>query len=244
MKRRRQILAVAVVLCLLLTGCGLHSDVLDQKAELGLQAIERNEPAELYAMLYPGLVEEEEFGNAFEQLLQYWGEGELRNLKLVQVHTRITSDGKTYSGIYRFAIDQKDFYLSITYREDDAGKGLTQFYINPVADSAADTRSFFERMRVPAFALSAGYQLLCWALIIMTIVDVVRQRPRRYGWYIVLSLLFFNVNIQSYVLSVPLGMIIYWAIRKQLLAKREAPSEPSDGKAGESVDGNDGQEQG
>ena len=39
-------------------------------------------------------------------------------------------------------------------------------------------------------------------------------------------------------------MIIYWAIRKQLLAKREAPSEPSDGKAGESVDGNDGQEQG
>ena len=59
-----------------------------------------------------------------------------------------------------------------------------------------------------------------------------------------LSLLFFNVNIQSYVLSVPLGMIIYWAIRKQLLAKREAPSEPSDGKAGESVDGNDGQEQG
>ena len=59
--------------------------------------------------------------------------------------------------------------------------------------------------------------------IIFSIVDVVRKKPRRYGWYIVLCIVvfWFNFNHVRYIV-LPLGALIYWCIRKKLLTRKAA----------------------
>ena len=55
----------------------------------------------------------------------------------------------------------------------------------------------------------------------MTIVDIIRKKPSKYGLYIVMALVFFNlrifVNGFSFTLSIPLGSLIYWIIRRKLV---------------------------
>ena len=67
--------------------------------------------------------------------------------------------------------------------------------------------------------------IICFVVILVTIVDVIRQRPPKFGVYIVIALLFFSFRINEISLSIPIGAISYWCARKKILEDKEAKTD-------------------
>ncbi len=56
-------------------------------------------------------------------------------------------------------------------------------------------------------------------------IDILVKKPRKYGWYIVLALLFFTFTHRTdqftIQFSIPWGAFLYWGMRNKLLREKE-----------------------
>ena len=94
--------------------------------------------------------------------------------------------------------------------------------------------------------------ILCCIFCLVTIIDIIRKKPRLWGLWILAALFFFGALIEKgpnslhtgirlgllsesgwakfldgtnrYQLCLPVGAIAYWIDRKRLLKKKEAPA--------------------
>ena len=70
----------------------------------------------------------------------------------------------------------------------------------------------------------ASLVLLVLSLLIMivTIVDIVRKKPLKYGWFIVLALIILPFTVSGLAIALPVGALLYWCLRKSLMKKKAA----------------------
>ncbi|MEZ3462127.1 MAG: hypothetical protein K1W23_08220 [Lachnospiraceae bacterium] len=149
---------------------------------------------------------------------------------------------------YVYTQDQS-YTITLTYRSDDIGEGIYRFDLNvgahPVLISGGiTTASENSALQWGLLILSA----LCYVFVIATVVDILRKRPRLYGVWLVAALVFLGFQIQAapgsfhlgghvsaltlsafkiftggrrlFVFAVPVGVIVYWCMRKKLLSQK------------------------
>lgn len=207
------LLGILVLGCLGLSGCGIKNETLDQQMTRMVTALNEGDEAAFTAMLYPGMEKEYDLHALFAQLEEYWAPVSPEELPLVSFHINAGTKGKTSEGVYAVPGNEKINTLLLVYAETEDGSGVSTIYLQQRDGQEAAAGKW----NVPSLILS----LLCAAVQILTIVDILVKKPRKYGWYILLALFFFNftlrLNGNAFSLAVPLGAIIYWCLRKRLL---------------------------
>lgn len=207
------LLGILVLGCLGLAGCGIKHEKLDEQMARMVTALNEGDEAAFTALLYPGMEKEYDLHELFIQLEEYWVPVSPEELSLVSFNIYTGTDGKSSQGMYAVPGNEKINTLILAYAETDDGTGVSTIYLQQRdgQESAAGKRN------VPSLILS----VLCAAVQVLTIVDILVKKPRKYGWYILLALIFFSftlhLNGSALSLTVPLGAILYWCLRKKLL---------------------------
>ena len=126
-------LAAALVLAVTLSGCAaISSDDLDAHVRQMLDLDVKGDAEASYALLYPGVTDEETYKETFAQILEYFPitEGYTITLEHYGRTKRIGSDAGTYEdGQYKVEFDGQVFHAYVEYRSNKQGSGFTMFRI-------------------------------------------------------------------------------------------------------------------
>ena len=218
MNRKWIALIVALgLLAVMLSGCSFKNKVLDAQMEMALAALNDGNSEKMYQLIYPGAMEERAFDEGFDQIMQAWQEKQPEDLKLVRfyVNSKVQADfrQKTYEGIYKMTLGDESCYIYLLYADTSEGSGIVN--LNLLSEDEVSG------VEISAFSIvSLVFEVLFWLIVVFTIIDIIRKKPRRYGWYIVLALLRVTLRTGELALIVPVGVIIYWGIRRNLLRKK------------------------
>ena len=208
---------VLIVLALLLSGCAADSTLIDEQKNLVVSCLNDHDLDELHALMYPNAISKEELEAGYLAIEDVWQTVDVKDVTLIQLNsqtnTRQNQRVKVYRGVFRFPEAMEQYALYLLYMETGDAKGLTNIRIISASQAASPT--------TPLSLTISRIVTVCF--IIFSIVDVVRKKPRRYGWYIVLCIVvfWFNFNHVRYIV-LPLGALIYWCIRKKLLTRKAA----------------------
>lgn len=210
------LLLALLALSLLGGGCTLKNELLDEQMRIVVSALNDNDAARLHACMMPG-VDEQALARGFSDMESIWIPVEADQVKLVnfQKNTAVAADTRTvtYKGVYRLPRTDGPWFLRLTYQEAGEKKGLVGVLVSQGEENGGTARNTAQTVM----------DLICLAAAIVTIVDIVRHKPRKYGWYIVLALFSFraftfNSSVLTFYVRLPLGAIVYWCLRKRILA--------------------------
>lgn len=208
-------LMLAALVCLaalMLSGCGLTNEVLDREMRAFNACMESGDAEAFKARFLPeALPDDETYLEWFNKARAFWrpiisDKIELRNLN---VNTQRNGDHsvKTYEGLYYFDYEEDPFQVEIRYVETDGVGGLQ--YVSLGSAGNRYTSGYY---------IALGIAAIMIVVIILTIRDIVKHKPRLYGLWIAASLLLsFRITLPSFSIGLPLGVIIYWCVRKRLL---------------------------
>lgn len=208
-------LLLAALLCLaalMLSGCGLTNEVLDREIRAFNACMESGDAEAFKARFLPeALTNDETYLEWFNKARTVWrpimsDKIELRSLN-VNTQRNEGHSVKTYEGLYYYDYKEDPFQVEIRYVETDGVGGLQYVSLSPVG--SRDTSGDYIALGITAILIVA---------IILTICDIVKHKPRLYGLWIAASLLVtFRITLPSFSIGLPLGVIIYWCVRKRLL---------------------------
>lgn len=134
-KNHRYILCLVAVLqlTLLLTGCaGISSDALDARVRQMLDLEVKGDCDASYALLYPGVTDEDTYRETFAQILEYFPitEGYTVTMEHYGRTKRVGTDAGTFEdGQYKVEFDGQVFHAFVEYRSNKQGSGFTMFRI-------------------------------------------------------------------------------------------------------------------
>ena len=215
---------VCLLLCVLtvalLSGCGLHNEVLDREMQILCDCIETGDAEALRARFHPdALLNDQTFAEWFGNVQSVWRpiDSDRIDLTNLNVSTSNSAAGtiKTYTGVYLFEYVEDPCTLTLVYLEANGGKGLT----NASFASA-------EVLKGTSYYISLAVVVILAALAVFTVIDIIQKKPRLYGLWIALVLLAhltFILNTADYRIriGIPIGAIIYWCVRKKLIKRRK-----------------------
>jgi len=126
-------LTVVLLLALLLTGCaGISSNALDARVRQMLDLEVKGDCDASYALLYPGVTDEDTYRETFAQILEYFPitEGYTMTMEHYGRTKRIGTDAGIYEdGQYKVEFDGQVFHAFVEYRSNKQGSGFTMFRI-------------------------------------------------------------------------------------------------------------------
>lgn len=217
MKRKWIALAAVLLLTLVLGGCSFKNKVLDGQMEIVLACLNNQDAETLYQRMYPGIVDEQTFSAGLKQIQEIWQPTQQEDVKLVRlnVNTSIKADysEKNYQGVYKLTLNDEPYYVYLYYAETSEGKGIVSLNVSPQTDASGVEVS-------QASVISLVFTVVFWLAAAVTVIDVIRKKPRRYGWYILLALLNISIRLNGMKVVLPIGAIVYWGIRGKLLRKK------------------------
>ena len=213
MQKKLAILMAAVLACcLFLSGCTVKNETLDAQLDRTLAALNQDDREAFLALLYPGVESEADLEEGYRQIREIWIPTAREDVELVKYNVNASSQQKAYQGIYRLPRTDEFGYLEIDYLETKEGRGLVGLHMGMIEEPEQESYGAGQWI----------YIVLYFAVVVFTIVDIIRKKPRKYGWYILLALVYFRLRINSFSATIPLGSIVYWCIRKRLLREKEA----------------------
>ena len=126
-------LTAVLLLTLLLVGCaGISSDALDARVQQMLDLDVKGDCEASYALLYPGVTDEETYRKTFAQILEYFPvtEGYTMTMEHYGRTKRIGTDAGTLEdGQYKVEFDGQVFHAYVEYVTNKQGSGFTLFRI-------------------------------------------------------------------------------------------------------------------
>lgn len=214
--------AVLLLMCLLLSGCELTDTLLqDVQGGDGLRqtlltdisgTIAASDPDAFFDMTYPGAFTAEEAADTYRTLCEAFPDGIPEDAKLTSLRIQsgpVNGIHSTRTEIgYRFPAENGRHILEITHLKSGENAGIIGVRFKTVSTLQG---------AFPVFARI--WDILIIAGLLWGIIDILRIKPPRFGWYIVLVLLSFTLSFDSYKLAIPLGLIIYLAKRRSLKEK-------------------------
>ena len=264
--------ALLALFMLLLCGCGLIRDTKasidsarEEMNEMLVQfmtCIENNDVECAAALAY----DSEQLRRDFTALREYWpARGtdvyELQDLNINANIGSPESGSKTIRAVYLVTTGGEEFQVVLVKKHDANGDGLLSLKADRVQELAANGEEPVTGYGpVPRKSIGqwcfTGFWILCCLFSLFTIIDVIRKKPKLFGLWILLALVFFGFHFFRSAASVqtgvdigllhstkwiqyygggnyfrvclPLGAIIYWCMRKQLLKKNVRYAVPSD----------------
>lgn len=236
-----------------LSGCStlLKNEEMDQKVDDLIQALNEDDADRIFEALYPGMLTRDEFDASYETIRQIWEKCDEYTLKLSAIKTNKTFD-KTGDSIIRSAnyvvhTQNQDYTITLAYRSDQNGEGLYQFFVNVVPVLVSGDFTTVGKNSALQWGLLV-LTILSYIIIIFTVVDILRKRPRLFGvWLgVALTFAFFKIQLvpgnfhvnggitwfalsafriytgggRSFVFAVPAGAVVYWCLRRRLLARK------------------------
>lgn len=256
MKKKRIVcLLFSILACCFLTGCGnlLKNEQMDREVERLIAALNEDDADRIYQSLYPGIVTREEFDESYEAIRKIWEKSYTHTKKLNAINTKKTMGNTGNSNIceaqYYIYTPDKFYTINISYLSDDIGEGMGGFYLQPGAEPMQISGSFTTASENSVLQwVILIYATLSYLLIIITVVDILRKRPRLFGlwlvvvlaffsfllrkvpdntyvsvgvnWFIMSSLKIYNNGSWILILAVPAGAVVYWCLRRRLLDRK------------------------
>lgn len=252
-----------ILVCCFLTGCSgvLKNERMDREVERIIAALNEDDADQIFLSMYPDAVTREEFDEAYEKIHQLWQKSDSHTIKLNAINMRKTlsnsGDSQICEAQYYIYTQDKFYTIYLTHLSDDKGDGLYGFYLKVGAEPMLISGSFTtarENSVLQWGILILG--VLSYLFIIVTVVDILRKRPRLFGLWLAAVLTFFSLQIKvvpdnSYMgvgvnwfvmssykiynndswilfLALPVGAIVYWCLRKKLKPKQKKPQIPVD----------------
>lgn len=256
MKKARIVsLFLSILICCFLSGCGnlLKNEQMDREVERLIAALNEDDADRIFQSLHPGIVTREEFDESYEAIRKIWQKSYTHTKKLNAINTQKTLGSSGNSQIceaqYYVYTPDKFYTINISHLSDDNGDGMGGFYLKVGAEPMLISGSFTtagENSVIQWGILLFG--VLSYLLVIITVVDILRKRPRLFGLWLVAVLTFFSFHVQKMpdnfymgvgvkwfimpayniynngswilILAFPVGVIVYWCLRKKLLASK------------------------
>lgn len=218
------LLASLLFMVLVLAGCTTRNDKLDAQMQMAITALNQKDTDTLRQMLPAEGIDKKEFLSGLEQIYNNWEPCDPSEARLIQLNITKTTDQTITRGVY--AVPGNDQYncIQLVYVESEDGtSSLNGFHLGWAEKSSSFTADS------PLGIIGIIFAIITSVIIIVTVIDIARKRPRKYGWYIVLALVTFFLSVNGIRFTAPLGAIIYWCIRSSLLqkkAEREAENAP------------------
>lgn len=194
----------------------------------------------------------------FEGITNYWpvhstDPFEQRDLNYTKNISGKESQAIT-SAVYCVHSGSEDYQVTLVKQSDNNGSGIISFNVVSVQE-LLDAGIEPVGSKLPAANKTSGQWcfLVFWVLalvfVLITIIDIIRKKPKKYGLWIVLALVFIGFQFSAGAnnvttrflfgilqksqwvkssngtntlqLSLPIGALIYWILRKTLLKKKE-----------------------
>lgn len=262
MKKTRIVcLSFIILVCCFLSGCGnmLKNEQMDREVERLIAALNEDDADRIYQSLHPGIVTREEFDESYETIRKIWEKSYIHTKKLNAINTQKslgnTGNSHLCEAQYYVYTPDKFYTINISYLSDDNGEGVGGVYLKEGAEPMQISGSFTTASEnsVLQWAILI-HAALSYLLIIITIVDILRNRPRLFGLWLVVVLAFFSFLLQrapntyvslgvnwfimsslkiynngSWVLifAIPAGAVFYWCQRRRLLDQKSEQSNDS-----------------
>lgn len=244
-----------ILLCCFLSGCAslLKNERMDEEVEQLIAALNEDNADQIFSSMYPDVVTREEFDASYDTIRQIWEKSEKYTIKLNAINTNknVNNSGgiTTCQAQYYVYTEDKDYTFTITYRIDDKGEGLYGFNLTPGTIPVLISGGFTTARKNSALQWGALiFGVISYIFIIVTVIDILRKRPRLYGVWLVASLTFFAFRVQAvpdnfhvggfvtwfamsafkiysngirnFVFALPVGAVVYWILRKKMLTQR------------------------
>lgn len=251
------LLLLMLLPCCLLSGCLSlrQNEQITQQLQQIITALNEDNADQIYQFMYPGLVTREDFDSAYEDIRLTWTKSADYAIKLntISVQQNFSSSGASQLCQAQYCVfnDELSYTITLTYLSDSNGSGLSQLDLTanttPVLISGS-LMTFMENSPVQWFMLILT--ILEYIFILLTIIDILRKRPRLFGVWIGAALTFFCFRVlitpkgfqagggllffplsffkiysdgaRNFALAIPAGAVAYWCLRKKLLAKKAA----------------------
>ncbi len=138
-------LAAVLLVFVLLAGCAaVNSDAMDAHVRQMLDLDVKGDAEASYALLYPGVTDEETYRNSFAQIQAYFPitEGYTMTLEHYGKTKQIGTDSGTYeSAQYKVEFDGQVFHVYVDYKSNKQGSGFTMFRVVSQLDLAGPTEN-------------------------------------------------------------------------------------------------------
>lgn len=254
-KSRVTVLFLFVLICCFLSGCAdlLRNEEMDKELELLIEALNEDDADRIFQFMYPDVSTREEFDASYETIRRIWEQSDSYTTKLISINTNKTFGNSgaslTCRAKYYIYTEDKDYTVSLTYLSDDKGDGLYQFDLAAGAEPVLMSGGFTTAKENTAFQwVMLVFCVLTYLFMIVTVVDILRKRPRLFGVWLVAALTFFSLQmrrtptdfhiggivtwfamsafkiysngIRSFVFALPAGAVVYWFLRKKLLSQK------------------------
>lgn len=207
------ILVIACALC----GCSFKNETLDAEMAKAVTNLNVRDGEALFGQFYP-IIEKDAFLEALDPIYAVWQETDPSTVKLVNINIKKNSVNgepqKIIQGVYALDLGETPYYLSLVYLEKAGESGLYNLNLNEAQTAGGMSIS-------TASILSIAVLVVLWALILITVIDILRKRPRRWGWYVLWAIvLTVNITLNGFAIPLPIGVLNYWCRRKGLLRRK------------------------
>lgn len=132
-----------LVLAFSLAGCaGIDTDAMEQRVRAMLDCDVTGDVEGSFALLYPGVTDEENYRKTFQQIQEYFPitEGYTLSLEKYNVTKQVGTQSRTVeTAQYRVEFDGQVFYVNTEYVSDKLSSGFTVFRIVSQMDMIGTT---------------------------------------------------------------------------------------------------------
>lgn len=248
-------LFLSILLCCFLSGCTglLKNESMDHEVEQLIAALNEDDADQIFLLMYPDVVTREEFDKSYEPIRQIWKKCDEHTIKMTSININKNKNKSqvifTCQAQYYVYTPEDSYTINLTYRSDDKGDGVYGFNLT------AGTKPILESGGFTTFKANSVFQwgmlafcVLSYIFIIVTVVDILRNRPRWYGAWLAAAFAFiclqikivpnnfhvgggvylfamsalkvYSTGVRNFVVAFPAGTLVYWCMRKSLLSTK------------------------
>lgn len=246
---------LSILLCCVLSGCSdmLKREDMDQELEHLIEALNEDDADAIFQAMYPGIVTREEFDESYETVRRLWERSDGHTAKLRSINTKKNFNQSGNSLVcqaqYYVYTQEQSYTITLTYRSDDIGEGIYRFDINVGAEPVLISGGFTTARENSALQWGLlVLSILSYLFIIVTVVDILRKRPRLFGvwiaaaltfigfwiqaapanfhiggsviWFVMSSFKIYSGGFRKFIFAIPVGAIVYWCMRRKLLSRK------------------------
>ncbi len=188
----------------------LKNDILDSQLDAFVTSMNSDDPESLKRIFHPS-VYAEDVDAWYAKNHPLWPNTPLEAFKTKSINVNTyNKDGvkcERYKGVWTANIGESLYELTIVYDSDDKGSGVGTLSINQIGKANGAT-----------YYLSVILLIIYVLIVIYTVIDIIRYKPRLYGLFIAIVIgLLFRIKIYEVDFTIPLGVVIYWLARKRLM---------------------------
>ena len=266
--RKRIGCTMLAALLLLLCGCSLISQVkesitteqeeADKLLTQFMACVENNDVNGAASLGY----DPQQVRNGFTSITDYWPAHAADEFELSGIHVTTSPDGsdgqRTVTDVVYLVHGQdQDYQVQFGICRDSTSSGITYFNVASVQDLLDNgitpevNTSKHAKKSIGQWCFT-GFWILSCILCLVTVIDIVRKKPKLWGLWILCALVFFGFffdkgpsgihlgirfgllnssewtrlsnGTNHYQLCLPFGAVLYWILRGTLLKKKNAPA--------------------